>query len=141
MTFDEYFVRELQVAIGGSVKVFHLEVFQKIPSNNQFPCVVYQLTDDSPEEELEANPGFLEATFSCVVIANNSASLRAIAEAIKAYFNNLTYIDALYCETEGKITWMKEMNDSEENIFAMEQQEKGKQTTVLQVAMDHWQPA
>ncbi len=141
MTFDEYFVRELQAAVGGGVKVFHLEVFQKIPSNSQFPCVVYQLTDDAPEEELEENPGMLEATFSCVVIANNSASLRTIAEAIKTYFNSITNIDAIYCETAGKIPWMKAMNDSEENIFAMEQQEKGKQTTVLQVAMDHWQPA
>lgn len=144
MTYDEYFVRELKLvpevlSICGT-KVFHLEVFQKIPSNSQYPCVVYYLNDDDPEEELAENSKFLTAKYTLVPICFNTEQLRTVAEGIKTYFNNLTKIDALYCDTAGMITWTKANNDSEANVFATEQQEKGKRTTTLTVELDHWQP-
>lgn len=120
-------------------KVYHLEVWQATPSLIQFPCIVYRLTDDDPEEELAENSGLLTATYELTITAAKSADLRAVSEAIKAYFNDESILNDIQCGTEGLIPWISVFNDSESNEFAIEQQEKGLQTTSLQVAIDHWQ--
>lgn len=145
MTYDEIFVAQLKlvplVVSLCSTRVYHLEVFQNNPSIARYPCVVYSLSDDAPEEEIGENPGFYTATYSVIVIAKNSSDMRRVAEGIKHYFNLAANIDAVSAATECMIPWMSATGDSEENLFAIEQQEKGFRTANLQVAIDHWQVA
>lgn len=143
MTYDELLVARLRlvpqvIAICNS-RVYHLEVFQNSPSIQRYPCVVYSLDNDDPEEELAENSGLLTATFSVFVLCNKSSELRAVVEGIKYYFNDVDNIDQIYCDTDGEITWVSCTNDREQNDFAIEQQEKGIRTSTLQIAMDHWQ--
>ncbi len=135
MTYDEILVSKLR---GINPRVFHLEVFQKNPSTDRYPCIVYRLVDDQPEEELAENSGLATAVYEITLIARDSATLRTWAEQIKSVFTSSDFIDGVYCDTDGEITWIYVFNDAEQNEFAIEQQEKGYKTTSLQVAMDHW---
>lgn len=134
MTQDEMLVAMLREV---AARVFHLEVYQKEDSQSQYPCVVYWLSDVIPERELDGNNGHEVSGYTVVVIAKDSATLRPLADAI-AYFGVLAYNQTKWADTDysGLISVDTDSQSEDEN-FAMEQQEKGLKTSTLSVSLTY----
>jgi hypothetical protein len=141
MTVDEALVTLLsestEVIARCSARVFHLEVFQNIPADARYPCVVYRKTDSIPEKELDGNNAYQTEQYDIYVIAKKSADLRPIADQIlnfgKPDFNEAVWADVRFCNVEQ----VDSDSDSEENDFAIEQQELGYKVSTVTVAITH----
>lgn len=117
-------------------RVYHLEVFQNLPSEAQYPCIVYWLNDDFPEKELSGNSNFYHAIYTIVVSSKKSADIRQVAAEIKtlSYEDTNDQTFAQYPNVE----WVEIDDDTEDNEFAVEQQDKGFKTASLTAVVDHW---
>lgn len=141
MTFDEVFVAMLLALqeVQDRCKlqrVYHLEVFQNLGSKARFPCLVYNMVDSSPEQELSGTSGLFHSTWEVTIVSESSDDLREIATEAKG-FNEEDYNDELH-DTYPFIEWVSVDSDGEANEFAIEQQEKGMKTASLAVTMAHW---
>lgn len=111
--------------------VYHLEVYQNANGDNQknYPCYVYRKSDFSPETELSGEASVEDETFEVTCVAQDSESLRCLAKTLQRSYR-YSYLESLQATTPGLLDWLVE-NDSEQNEFALEQQDKGYKTTTL----------
>lgn len=145
---DKWLVRWLKddARIAGiiSTRVYHMEVFQNVPSESRYPCVVYELSDDIPFNELGTTSRYYTTIYNVYVISKRSQDLRDIADAIKGFATE-EFDDALLA-TEGAVPpdydyveagyeGVTVDADTENNEFAIEQQELGYKITTLSVSI------
>lgn len=141
MTHDEVLVELLrnvvEVEVRAGQRVFHLEVFQKENSQSQYPCVVYRLTDSIPEKELAGNNGYSTAVYDVYVITTTSDDLRAIAREINNFgddtFQPFIWNNPDYSFVEG----IDVDTETEEDEFAIQQQEQGYKIATLSVSITY----
>lgn len=116
-------------------RVFHLENFQNADSQSRYPCVVYRLSDEIPEKELYGNVGYDTYQYDVYTIAKKSADLRGIVEQIKDFGSpdfNTTQFVALQAQGFEAVDVDAETEDNE---FAIEQQELGYKVSTLSVSI------
>jgi hypothetical protein len=135
ITFIDYLKTLTAVNTLCSNRVFHLEVFQKIPSKSQFPCIVYNISSDVPQKEQSGQIDFRTAQVTLVVITEDSETLKTIRKDID-YLATETFDDALLDDDTNVLT-IDIDDDAEDNIFAQEMQEKGYRTSTLAVFIMH----
>jgi hypothetical protein len=135
ITFIEYLKTLTAVNTTCNNRVFHLEVFQNVPSGNQYPCIVYSKSSDAPKKEQSGQIDFRLAQLTLVVIAEDSETLKEILKDID-YLATETFDDALI-EDDTNVLTIDIDDDAEDNIFAQEQQEKGYRTSTLAVFIMH----
>ena len=116
-------------------RVFHLEVFQKLPSESQFPCIVYNITSDVPQKEQAGQIDFRIAQIALVIICKNSEQLKAVRKDLD-YLGTEEFDDVLI-EDDTNVLTIDIDDDNEDNIFAQEMQEKGYRTATLSVFIMH----
>ena len=141
MTADEVLVALLkestEIVDRCNSRVFHLEVFQSTPADDRYPCVVYRKTDSVPEKELDGNNSYQTEQYDVYVIAKKSADLRPIADQILTFgspeFSQMVWADTRFCNIEQ----IDSDSDSEENDFAIEQQEQGYKVSTVTVSVTH----
>lgn len=135
MDADEWLVERL---IEFTPKVFHLEAYQTDIKSDRYPCIVYGSADSVPAEELGVNPGYFTTTYILNIIGKRSQEVRNIANTIKEAVNTEDYQDLVYSGSCGRFTWASVTADTEENLFASEQQEKGYKIVSILFTVQHW---
>lgn len=139
---DEVLVELLLTARADLVesRVYHIEQYQMLDTLNKldgaYPCIVYELLEDSPSLELAADSKFAIATYALTVTSPKSSDIRSIATVIKN-MNDATFIQEV-CDAYENINWINVTSDVEGTEFAIEQQEKGLKTSTLTVLFEHW---
>ena len=118
-------------------RVHHLENYQKKDSQITYPCIVYEMIQDTPVDvELSGNSGVYETAFLFTCISRRSDDLRLMADNIKEWssgeFNES--IIALPVAYPG-FGWVDYTDDSEANEFAAQLQEQGYKTTQVMVSI------
>ena len=120
-------------------RVHHLEVYQRDDSLAQYPCLVYEQSDDIPERELGGNVGYWTTIYSVYIIAQNSSALRTLTDAVYTLgtetFNQSVWQQqpASYAMFEG----LDVDSSSEDNEFAIEQQERGLKISTVSVSFQN----
>lgn len=132
---DEILVSQLRLLaescrLQGS-NVYHLEVYENATGTNEtnYPCYVYRKSDFSPETELTGEAGLEDETFEVTCISQDSDSLRCLARALQKTYR-YTFLQKLQAASPYVLDWIVE-NDTEQNEFAMEQQDKGYKTATM----------
>lgn len=142
MSFDELFVDMLRKVpaietLCGS-RVYHLEVYQNTDRlHGQYPCIVYQIVDGTPHQELCGGTGLHTTTIETTIIAQESSVLRAVIAGIDV-FNSEQTNENIYAASNRNIEGVEVVSDSELTEFAIEQQDKGMKTAVVNVLLTHW---
>jgi len=116
-------------------RVFHLEVYQEQDDSlAQYPCIVYQQTDDVPDREISGNNGYFTTVYSIYVIAKNSSDLVALRNDIY-WLGSEDFNTSIFQDTSGDYDMFEGIDvdsSSEDDEFAIEQQERGlKISTVI----------
>lgn len=119
-------------------RIYHIEIYESLNPPAEIPCIVYKLTDETPEQEISGDPKFFTALYELVIIAKESQVTREIAEEIKETFATEAYNNAMYAETSGQMNWITAESDGEDGEFAIEQQEKGYKTSTIVGSLEHW---
>lgn len=135
MDTDEWFVERLKEFCP---RAFHLEVYQRDDKASAYPCVVYSSLDCIPVEEIGVNPSFFTTVYIVNIIGKNSADIRTIADTMKETAATEEYQDLVYCGSSGRFCWVSVTFDTEENLFAKQQEDKGYKVASLQFAIQHW---
>ena len=134
---DELLVSELstvaQACAAGGDAVYHLEVYQNATGDNasNYPCFVYRRTDYAAELELSGQANVEDETYEVTVVSQDSDALRCMARAVQKT-NKYEFLQHLQTTRPDVLDWIVE-HESEQNEFAMEQQDKGYKTATMLV--------
>lgn len=98
MTYDEEviaIVRALSAvqSICTNKRIYHWEVLASDPNRLNFPCIVYNMSLNVPNNELDGTSGIRTAEFQFDCYSERSSQLRELQEAIDTI--NQTYTDGL----------------------------------------------
>lgn len=134
---DEILVSQL-LLLGQSCRlqrgnVYHLEVYENATGDNatNYPCYVYRKSDYSPETELTGEASVEDETFEVTCVSQDSESLRCLARALQKTYR-YSYLEKLQATMPYVLDWLVD-NDTEQNEFAVEQQDKGYKTATMLV--------
>lgn len=122
MALPEDLVTLLKAACS-TTSVYHLSVYQELDDDNAYPCIVYELTNDNPIEELDRNSGVWLAEYAIYILAFSSDILRE-------WSNNINDLTGEY-----ETGWLQVNDDIEQYNVPVEQQEKGVKQTTLKISI------
>lgn len=126
-------------------RVYHIEQYQNLDTLGYstgigvYPCIVYELIEDTPSLELAGDNGFGWATYSVTILAQNSADLRPTAKQLLVMNESKFNVDLNTQYTN--IEWITVTSEIESQFAAAEQQEKGLKVSTSTVMFHHWRIA
>lgn len=114
--------------------VYHLEVYESsglagASNAANYPCFVYRKSDFAPELELSGEAEVQDDTYEVTCVAQDSDALRCMAGALQRTYH-YRFLAGLQTAYPSVLDWLVE-NDSEQNEFAVEQQDKGYKTATM----------
>lgn len=116
-------------------RILHMEAYQADESKAVFPCMVYSITSDVSMKESKGSNGIYVAQLNFAIIASNTDIIKAVRKDL-VYLESEEFDDVLI-EDDGALLTIDIVEDSEDDFFAQEQQEKGYKTANIMIGVLH----